>query len=313
MMRWILIVASLACVALTVVDADADERRRRRDVPYYTFSPGYLEEKTAPYRDRYSQVVALKELSTVVTEGAPICRLTWTGREVHVFLGAPSDTVPVAIPLPRGANVDAVKVWYVAGDGKDAREEKKASLSLRGDSLIVGTAPGDSRVVDVQYTFKGTGITVDESFLFQPEWPVLSSRYSFSVARELWQKAADQGLKWEFTARTEPRTWRPARADSPDAYTWAWRSTNIDPLAPDDTTRVPLAVLVSGYLPAPVLARYDPEELPGIEALDEITRFERFLEQDYASQQTADYGGAGGGPGSDASSQGGQPPVLPPK
>jgi hypothetical protein len=185
----------------------------------------------------------------------------------------------MVVPLPRGANVGAVDVHLIAADGRKGRKLDDPVFVVEGDSLLTVTVDEleGARVVELRYRFDGTGVSVDESFLFQPNVPVIAAEYRFSVSRDLWQDAADAGLSWEFTANTSPSTWGPERTDTPEFYTWYWRDTNILPVETHQIRRDPRRVGVTGYLPAPALAGIDPDDLPSIERFDAIQSLEGLL------------------------------------
>jgi hypothetical protein len=292
--RLIVTATLLALSAGLVADADARPRRPPKSVDYFTFPEGYIDEKIQPYVDRYDRVIVSNELVTRVTEGQPICRLTWEGRRVDAVIDR-EGPLEMIVPLPRGAELDEVKVYLVKSNGRDGHQLDDPKLGMRGDTLLV-TVPdvGDAQVIDLQYRFNGEGITVDETFLFQPEIPVLKAEYRFSVSRELWQEAADQGLTWEFSATAEPRTWQPTRADSPDFFSWYWREYSIEPLD-EEAQRVPRSITVTGYLPAPVLAGLDPDSLPNLNDLEGILDFTASLVNDFQDGQNerASQGGSG--------------------
>lgn len=290
----VLLATAIALLCGIAVDADSRPRRPKKQVEYYQFPAGYIDEKVEPYIGTHDRVIVANELVTMVTEGSPICRLTWEGRRVDALLGtkAPIETI---IRIPRNATIDEVKVYLVDANGSDGEEVEKPILGIVGDSLVVTVEdPGDARVLDVHYTFTGEGISVDESFLFQPELPVLKAEYKFSVSRELWQEAADKGLTWEFSATAEPRTWEPARDDTPDFFSWYWRDYSIEPLE-EGSRATPRSIAVTGYLPAPVLAGYDPEALPDVNDLENILDFTASLVNDFRDgAQREDYGGGSG-------------------
>ena len=133
------------------------------------------------------------------------------------------------------------------------------------------------RVLELRYAFGGSGVSVDETFLFQPDVPVIAAEYRFSVSRDLWQMPPMPGLSWEFTATTSPSTWGPERTDTPEFYNWYWRDSNILPIETQKIRRDPRQVGVTGYLPAPALAGIDPDDLPQIERFDAIQSLENLL------------------------------------
>jgi hypothetical protein len=116
------------------------------------------------------------------------------------------------------------------------------------------------------------------------------------VSRDLWQEAADLGLAWEFSAVTQPRTWPPERADTPDYYNWYWRLTNVEPVDTSSNFNIPRSVWVSGFLPAPVLAGFDVEQLPDFESLEDVMAFENSIQITHEERSRSREGaGAGGG------------------
>jgi hypothetical protein len=192
--------------------------------------------------------------------------------------------------------------YRIHEDGKTAARIKDVHTTLTGDSLLVSVARDGKPVVDLQFKLEGAGITVDESFPFTLSWPVVEGYYRFSVSRQLLQQAADRGLSWDFSATTRPRVWPPTKDDDPEYFSWYWRvdaSKPVIPDAPGEDSRVS----VLGFLPDPALAGIDPDDLPELESLADIRRFEdRLVEQ--IRQQEAQVPGGGG-----LSSRGGNTPV----
>jgi hypothetical protein len=62
-------------------------------------------------------------------------------------------------------------IYLVEPNGQDGKKVKNPDAQVQGDSLLVVTVDdlGRQRVVDLTYRFEGTGITVDEGFVLQPE------------------------------------------------------------------------------------------------------------------------------------------------
>jgi hypothetical protein len=295
MKRAIVVGLVAALVAGTLAEPEARPRRPRKSVEYYTFSAQHLEERVADYVGKFPRVIVVNEFSTKVMEGMPIPRLAWSGRRIDVLLEDVTSTV-LEVPLPRGAQVEEIRLYLIEPNGRDGKRVKKPDTTVEEDTLRVKILElGEVRVIDLQYRLEGAGVTVDESFLFQPDWPVLRSEYSFSVSRELWQEAANQGLAWEFSAQTEPRTWQPNRDDSPEFYTWYWRLNNAEPVDPNSSFTTARAIVVTGYLPAPALAGFDPEELPNLKDFEDILAFESRLQQTFDDEsQSARTVGASG-------------------
>ncbi len=286
---WMLIVTAV----LAVTEVDARPRRPRKQVDHYTYNPDRVTDRIAPYRDAYDRIVLEHTSRTRVTEGAPICRLQWTGRRVDYFTGAHSRDATFVFRRPRSADMSSLNVYLVDRNGKDAEKLEDVSATV-GDSLIVVALDIEPPcVVDLQYELTGVGVSVDESFEFQPQWPVLREEYRFSVSRELWQKAADEGLAWEFSASSTPRTWEPKRADTTDFFTWYWAESNVEPLPAGEPASRAKTVTVEGYLPAPALAGIDPDELPQLESLTEILMLEERLIDTYEERER-EFGGPGG-------------------
>ncbi len=302
-MKKILVLGTFLALALGfAADVETRERRPRRPVDHYTFDPEHLDKKIAPYRGRFDRVIILNEFSTVVSEADGLCKLEWSGRRVDYLLESSSATAEFTLDMPRGAGIDDVTLYLVGGDGKSARELDDPPLLMRGDTLVV-LAPDleDAVVLDLDYRFVGNGVTVDEAFVFQPEWPLLDATYSFSVSRDLWQEAADQGLEWEFVSMAYPRPWDPERRDTPEHFRWLWHETGMEPVAEDATIQTARRVEVKGYLPAPALAGIDPDDLPRIDALRELSDLEARLRQ--GDRMMREEGGVSG-PGTTTSGRG---------
>ena len=285
MKRAPVIALQLVLLLLVAATLDARERRPKRQSNHFTFQPDRLQEKIADFREQYDRVILRNEFHTLVTEGEGICKLVWTGRRVDYIFNPGGDAAEghaseVALEMPRGADLDQFKLYLVQEDGQTGAKTSDHEQYFRGDTLIIAIPDlHGAVVVDLTYRFLGDGVTVDESFLFQPQWPQLDATYSFSVSRDLWQEAVDQGLHWEFNATTFPLTWDPARDDTPENFTWVWMRTNMEPMPENAILPNARRVDVKGYLPAPALAGINPEDLPELDALQALAELENQLRQ----------------------------------
>lgn len=280
MKRFISFLVASLIVYGAASDADARPRRPKKDAEHYTFNQDRLADQLAAYRDRFDTVTLRDHLATTVSKGEGFCKLEWKGDRVDAVLAGDGDPHRVEIALPRGANVRELTAFAIGADGKTAEKFKEPSYETIGDTLLVVTVerPDAEPVVQIAYELEGMGISVDETFLFQPERPVLEGRYRFSIQRVLWQEASSAGLAWNFQAATQPNAWEPTRDDTPDFFTWAWRADDTIPAAPD-AFRKPMAVTVTGFLPNALLASFESEELPDVAALEEVLAFQQRLER----------------------------------
>lgn len=303
------LVTALVVSAFAAPPADA-RNRVRRPVEHYQYSPDHLAEKVADYVDDHDRVVVRSELRTEVTEGRPICRLTWKLHRIDYFVNG-TESARFEFGLPRGAEVDDVRAYRVDDDGNKGKRIKDATHEITPDSMLVVDVPDlDGRkVVDLQIQLSGIGISVEEHFDFTTDLPVLIGEYAFAVSKDLLQDAANQGLDWEFTANATPRTWNAKSNDDPDFFVWYWRKEGSRPIDPDDPLAKDFTVSVTGFLPAPALAGFDPEQLPDIHSVTDILAFQDQLAADYG-RGASDYQGGPGG-GALGTSTGSGSPTLP--
>jgi hypothetical protein len=283
-------------LGLVVGAMTADARNRvRRPAEHYQYTPDHLTEKVRDYTADYDRVALVSELRTEVTEGQPICRLTWNLRRVDYFREG-TESTQFEFDLPRGAGVDDVRAYRVDDDGTKGKRIDDVTHEVTNDSMLVVVVPelDGRRVVDLQLRLSGTGISVEEHFDFTPDFPVLIGEYAFAVSKDLLQSAADQGLNWEFTAHATPRTWEASSNDDPDFFVWYWRKEGARPVDPENPRSKDYTVSVSGFLPAPALAGFDPEKLPNIKSLHDILAFQERLTTDY-DRGSDSFGGPGGG------------------
>ena len=289
MRRSILMITSATLLAGAVAEADARPRRPRKPVEHYTFRPERLAEQTAAYRDQYEWTILRNTLATRVAAGDAFCRLEWAGRRIDVVFNETTEPHRVEIPLPRGATVEDVTAYAIGSDGKKAKKIKSPATELIGDSLLVVTVKRDDKqpVIEIAYDLEGAGISVDETFAFQPHVPVLDARYSFSVSRDLWQSAAAAGMAWDFQASTQPNGWTPKRDDTPDLFTWYWEEKGLEPVRPNRREK-PKEVSVTGFLPNALLAGFSSDDLPDVRVLDDVLAFQQRLERLMSAGQLSD-------------------------